>query len=141
MVGLYNTETLECFLYDLTGSIKGISGKLQASSTKIDSGVSLGWARVKVQKIGMLHGMMMQAGDKDVEERSQATRINSTHLISLSLNRGVTEAPQMISCFLHFSLFSTAHWDMVNSRPVHSLMSSNLFFCLPCLPPSFTVPC
>ena len=28
------------------------------------------------------------------------------------------------------------------SRPVHSLMlSSHLFFCVPCLPPSFTVPC
>ena len=29
---------------------------------------------------------------------------------------------------LHFSLFSTALWDLPNSRPVHSLMlSSNLF--------------
>ena len=44
--------------------------------------------------------------------------------------------------FLHFSLFSTALWDWVNSRPVHSLMlSSHLFFCLPCLLPPFTVPC
>ena len=31
--------------------------------------------------------------------------------------------------FLHSSLFSTALWDLANSRPVHSLMlSSNLFF-------------
>ena len=31
---------------------------------------------------------------------------------------------------------------MANSRPVHSLMlSSHLFFCLPCLLPPFTVPC
>ena len=38
--------------------------------------------------------------------------------------------------FLHFSLFSTAFWDLANSRPVHSLMlSSHLFFCLPCLLP------
>ena len=44
--------------------------------------------------------------------------------------------------FLHFSLFSTALWDSANSRPVHSLMlSSHLFFCLPCLLPPFTVPC
>ena len=44
--------------------------------------------------------------------------------------------------FLHFSLFSTALWDLVNSRPVHSLMlSSHLFLCLPCLLPPFTVPC
>ena len=44
--------------------------------------------------------------------------------------------------FLHFSLFSTALWDLPNSRPVHSLMlSSYLFLCLPCLLPPFTMPC
>ena len=44
--------------------------------------------------------------------------------------------------FLHFFLFSTTLWDLTNSRPVHSLMlSSHLFLCLPCLLPSFTVPC
>ena len=35
--------------------------------------------------------------------------------------------------FLHFSLFSTALWDLPNSRPVHSLiLSSHLFLCPPC---------
>ena len=44
--------------------------------------------------------------------------------------------------FLHFSPFSTALWDLSNSRPVHFLMlSSHLFLCLPCLLPLFTVPC
>ena len=44
--------------------------------------------------------------------------------------------------FLHFSLFSSALWDLANSRPVHSLMlSSHIFLCLPCLLPPFTVPC
>ena len=44
--------------------------------------------------------------------------------------------------FLHFSLFSTALWDLANSRTVHSLMlSPYLFLCLPCLLPPFTVPC
>ena len=44
--------------------------------------------------------------------------------------------------FLHFSLFSTALWDLPNSRPVHSLiLSSHLFLCLPCLLPPFTVLC
>ena len=44
--------------------------------------------------------------------------------------------------FIHFPLFSTALWDLPNSRPVHSLMlSSHLFLCLPCLLPPFTVPC
>ena len=44
---------------------------------------------------------------------------------------------------LHFfSLFSTALWDLPNSRPVHSLMlSSHFFLCLPCLLSPFTVPC
>ena len=38
--------------------------------------------------------------------------------------------------FLHFSLFSTALWDLPNSRPVHCLMlSSHLFLCPPCLFP------
>ena len=41
--------------------------------------------------------------------------------------------------FLHFSLFSTALWDLAPSRPVHSLkLSSHLFLCLPCLLPPFT---
>ena len=44
--------------------------------------------------------------------------------------------------FLHFSLFSTAFWDLPNSRPVHSPMwPSHLFFCLPCLLPPFIVHC
>ena len=44
--------------------------------------------------------------------------------------------------FLHFSLFSTALWDLPHSRPVYSLMlSSHLFLCLTCLLPPFTVPC
>ena len=43
--------------------------------------------------------------------------------------------------FLHFSLFSTALWDLANSRPVLSLMlSSHLFLCLPCLLRPLTVP-
>ena len=43
--------------------------------------------------------------------------------------------------FLHFSLFSTALWDLPNTGPVHSLMlSSRLFLCLPYLLPPFTVP-
>ena len=44
--------------------------------------------------------------------------------------------------FLHFSLFSTALWDLLISRPVHfQMLSSHLFLCLPCLLPPFTVPC
>ena len=43
--------------------------------------------------------------------------------------------------FFQFSRFSTALWELANSRPVLSLMLSfHLFFCLPFLP-TVTVPC
>ena len=64
--------------------------------------------------------------------------------LHLTLNRGNrwdTKDDFTIS-FLLFPLFSTALWDLANSRPVHPLMlSSHLFLCLPCLLPPFTVPC
>ena len=68
----------------------------------------------------------------------------SHHHHHQSLNRegrwGTTD--DFATSFLHFSLFSTALWDLLNSRPVHSLMlSSHLFLCPPCLLPPFTVPC
>ena len=56
----------------------------------------------------------------------------------LSLNREGRwgTADNFATSFLHFSLFSTALWDLPNSRPVHSLMlSSHLFLCLPSLLP------
>ena len=66
------------------------------------------------------------------------------HYHHLSLNRegrwGTTD--NFATSFLHFCLFSTALWDLPNSRPVHSLMlSSHLFLCLPGLLSPFTVPC
>ena len=64
--------------------------------------------------------------------------------LHLSLNRGHSwdTTDDFTSGFVHFSLFSTVLLDLVKSRPVHSLMlSSHLFLCLPCLSPSFTVPC
>ena len=66
------------------------------------------------------------------------------HHHHLSLNRegrwGTTD--DFATSFLHFYLFSTALWDLANSRPVHSLtLSSHLFLCLSCLLPPFTVPC
>ena len=55
------------------------------------------------------------------------------HHLHLSLNCmgrcGITD--EFTTSFLHFSLFSTALWDLANPRPVHSLMlSSYLFYCL-----------
>ena len=65
-----------------------------------------------------------------------------SHLIC-PLTAKVVGAPRMISQPV-FSIFpfSTAFWDLANSKPVHSpMLSSRLFFCLPCLLPLFTVPC
>ena len=69
---------------------------------------------------------------------------DSSHHHHQSLKRegrwGTTD--DFATSFLHFSLFSTALWDLPNSKPVHSLMlSSHLFLCLSCLLPPFTVPC
>ena len=64
--------------------------------------------------------------------------------LHLSLNRGgrLGTTDDFTTSFLHCSLFSTALWDFASSRHVHSLMlSSHLFFCLPCLLPPFVVPC
>ena len=59
--------------------------------------------------------------------------LSSSHL---SLNRGgrLGTTDDFATNFLNFSLFSTALWDLANSRPVHSLMlSSHLFLRLHCL--------
>ena len=62
---------------------------------------------------------------------------NETFLyLHLPLNRegclGTTD--DFITSFLQFSQFSTALWDLANSRPVHSLiLPSHLSFCPPCL--------
>ena len=66
------------------------------------------------------------------------------HFTWLSRNCEDQEGPtdDVTTSFLHFPPFSTALWDLANSRPVHFLMlSSHLFLCLPCLLPPFTVLC
>ena len=78
---------------------------------------------------------------------SQILSVSSTvylHLLlHLFLNRErLWSTTDDFACFLHFSPFSTALWDLPNSKPDHSLMlSSYLFLCLPCLLLPFTVPC
>ena len=79
-----------------------------------------------------------------VQEDRIEWRHHHQHHHQLSLNRegrwGTTD--DFATSFLHFSLFSTALWDLPNSRPFHILMlSSHFFLCLPCLLPPFTVPC
>ena len=74
---------------------------------------------------------------------STENRQSTVHHHHFSQNRegrwGTTD--DFTISFLHFPLFSTAFCDFANSRPVHSLMSSHLFLCLPCLLPLSTVPC
>ena len=81
---------------------------------------------------------------KEPEEEKERHHHHQHHHHHLSLycegRWGTTD--DFTASFLHFSLFSTALWDMANFRPVHSpMLSSHLFFCLPCLLPPFTVPC
>ena len=64
------------------------------------------------------------------------------HRLSLKCEGRWGTTDDFATSFLHSSLFSTALWDLPNSKLVHFLMlSSHLFLCLPCLLPSFTVPC
>ena len=70
--------------------------------------------------------------------------IHHYHHHHLSLKREGRWGPtdDFASSFLHFCLFSSALWDLPNSRPVHSLiLSSHLFLCLHCFRPPFNVPC
>ena len=59
------------------------------------------------------------------------------HHLSLNREGRWSTTDDFVTSFLHFfPLFSTALWDLANSRPVHSLMmSSHLFLCLPRLLP------
>ena len=69
------------------------------------------------------------------------TRSSHHHYVSINQEGCWGTTDDFTSGFLHFSLFSTSLWDLANSRPVHSLMSSHLFLCLPCLLSPFNVPC
>ena len=70
---------------------------------------------------------------------SSGAKLSSAQL-SLNCDGHWGTKDDFTTSFLHFSLFSTALWDLENSRSVHSLMLSSHFFCPPCLCPPFTVP-
>ena len=64
------------------------------------------------------------------------------HHLSLNCEGRWGTTDDFATSFLHFSLFSTAVWDFLNSRPVYCLMlPSHLFLCLPCLLPPCIAPC
>ena len=101
---------------------------------------------LRVLTIHMSHkeDVLMQSEFKTLSILGMYTckHLLTSHISShLSLNRqgcwGTTD--DFATSFPHFSLFSTALWDLPNSRPAHSL-SSHLFLCLPCLLPPFTQP-
>ena len=101
------------------------------------------------------HGPSQQSSKEEYKPwRNEVLPQDTTHLIHYhhyhyhhhhqSLNREGRwgSIDDFATSFLHFPLFSTALWDLPNSRPVHSLvLSSHLFLCPPCLLPPFTVPC
>ena len=94
--------------------------------------------------ISKKHKLMQYQTIKKGDGREKAIQNIHHHHHHQSLNReshwGTTD--DFATSFVNFSLFSTALWDLANSRPVHSLMlSSHLFLCLPCLLSPFTVPC
>ena len=86
------------------------------------------------QMMGLLHAN---------RHMSEFVICREPHIIIISIIYPLTErVVGVATSFLHVSLFSTALWDLANSRPVHSLtLSSHLFLCLPCPLPPFTVPC
>ena len=66
--------------------------------------------------------------------------VSSLSHLSLNLEGRWGTTDDFATSFLYFPLFSTALWDLPNSRPVHFLMlSSHLFPYLPCLLPLFTM--
>ena len=72
--------------------------------------------------------------------RQKEVQSSSYHL-SLNREDRLGDTDDFTTSFLHFSLFSTALWDLANSRAVHFPMLSSHFFCLPLLLPTFIVPC
>ena len=98
-----------------------------------------------VKGLMMMMMMISQVAICNIQQQDTVDNVFShQHHQHLSLNCegrwGTTD--DFVTSFLHLSLFSTALWDLANSRPIHSLMlSSHLFLCLPCLLPPFTVPC
>ena len=93
------------------------------------------------QKLLNLHHIQTKSRNKAVNSESDLQSIFLSSYLSLNLEGHWGTTDDFATSFLHFSLFSTALWDLENSRPVHSLMlASHLFLCLPCLLPPFLVP-
>ena len=73
-------------------------------------------------------------------QRISCVSLNVTYYLNCRGHWGTTD--DFTTSFLHFLCSSLPSGNLANSSPVHSpLLSSHLFFCLPCLLPHFTVPC
>ena len=107
------------------------------------------YTRVCVQPAQGSSGRSLQLINKSVKKRSIVRRtvrtmfgdldVHHHHHQSLSREGRWGTTDDFATSFLHFSLFSTALWDLPNSRHVHSLTLSSYLFRLPCLLPPFTV--
>ena len=92
--------------------------------------------------IGFSHGFGENVPECRGESRYHHHHHHHHHHQSLNREGRSDTTDDFSTSFLHFALFSTALWDLPNSRPVHFLvLSSHLFLFLPCLLPPFTVPC
>ena len=88
-----------------------------------------------------MRGWEKKGKTSEIKERTKLSHLISSNL-SLNCEGRWGTKDDFTTSFLHFSLFSTALWDLANSRPVSSLtLSSHLISYLSCFLPPFTVPC
>ena len=129
------TQAHSKLYFEVKHDIKGQLGRLTACVTRSTFYLPITWHSY-IEKC-----LYIQHSEFNSTYRSAFYNHHHHHL---SLNRegrwGTKD--NFTTSFFNFPLFSTAIWDLPNSRPVHSLMlSPRLFLCLPCLLPTFTVPC
>ena len=90
--------------------------------------------KTKCTALLMMSNKYIDANNASKNNKQNKNIATNHHHHHLSLNRegcwGTTD--YFTPSFLHFSLFSTARWDLANSRLVHSLMlsSHSSFVCL-----------
>ena len=136
------------YLYSALQAGPGGQGQMEKTSCKIICG-----APTTLAVKGLMIMMMMicpwmwrwltkktNAVACSVQTLSQIAHHHQCQSLNCEGRWGTTD--DFATSFIHFSLFSTALWDLPSSRPIHSLMlSSHLFLRPPCLLPPFTVPC
>ena len=132
-----------CQLVFLIGSLTMAGENSQPTPSSLGEGCVRVYLKPATCNSGRTNGGLLRASAVTCGWNGHRVRVSIVIIIIYPLTARVVGAPDdFATSLLHFSLFSTALWDLANSRPIHSLMlSSHLFLCLPCLLPPFTVPC